>query len=246
MGFFGGGGGAASNMVGATSSVAGTAGLVPAPAAGDEEKYLFGDATFKGYLSAYAATPFVKSTSRYYYPYLMIGRPEITDSGNLQSTNGAILCPFLINVTATVSQISFIMHSANINTTFTLGIYQSDLLTGWPKTKISQETSTNLSSTASGTLVTTAITASVKGLFWGCIYNNSTTQCAVKAHSVNNDSNNFVQQVAGADSVSSIPRRRFIILDSSISSSVFPSTLSTSDMSATNTNNATPTLIVTF
>ena len=46
-GFFGGGGGAsASNMVGATSSVAGTAGLVPAPAAGDEEKCLTGAATF--------------------------------------------------------------------------------------------------------------------------------------------------------------------------------------------------------
>jgi hypothetical protein len=47
MGFFGGGGGAApANMGGATSSSAGTAGLVPAPAAGDEDKVLRGDATF--------------------------------------------------------------------------------------------------------------------------------------------------------------------------------------------------------
>jgi hypothetical protein len=35
------------NVAGATSSVAGTAGLVPAPAAGDEDKVLRGDATFK-------------------------------------------------------------------------------------------------------------------------------------------------------------------------------------------------------
>ena len=46
MPFFGGGGGAAGNMVGATSSTAGTAGLVPAPAAGDQDKVLRGDATF--------------------------------------------------------------------------------------------------------------------------------------------------------------------------------------------------------
>jgi hypothetical protein len=47
MGFFGGGGGASpANMGGATSSSAGTAGLVPAPAAGDEDKQLFGDAGF--------------------------------------------------------------------------------------------------------------------------------------------------------------------------------------------------------
>jgi hypothetical protein len=45
MGFFG-GGGAASNMGGATSSTAGTAGLVPAPAAGEESGLLRGDATF--------------------------------------------------------------------------------------------------------------------------------------------------------------------------------------------------------
>ena len=47
MGFFGGGGGAsASNMVGATSSAAGTAGLVPQPAAGRQNSVLMGDATF--------------------------------------------------------------------------------------------------------------------------------------------------------------------------------------------------------
>jgi len=45
MAFFGGGASVA-NMVGATSSVAGTAGLVPAPAAGKNTRYLSSDATF--------------------------------------------------------------------------------------------------------------------------------------------------------------------------------------------------------
>jgi len=46
VGLFGGGGASASNMVGATSSAAGTAGLVPQPAAGTEDSILRGDATF--------------------------------------------------------------------------------------------------------------------------------------------------------------------------------------------------------
>jgi hypothetical protein len=48
MPFFGGGGGGATvaNMVGATSSTAGTAGLVPAPAAGKNTRALFSDASF--------------------------------------------------------------------------------------------------------------------------------------------------------------------------------------------------------
>ena len=46
MPFFGGGGASASNMVGATSSVAGTAGLVPAPAAGKNTRVLSSNATF--------------------------------------------------------------------------------------------------------------------------------------------------------------------------------------------------------
>ncbi len=46
MGLFGGGGSAASNMVGATTSTAGTAGLVPAPAAGNNTRALFSDASF--------------------------------------------------------------------------------------------------------------------------------------------------------------------------------------------------------
>ena len=50
MGFFGGGGGGTNpvNMVGASTGTAGTAGYVPAPAAGEEHKLLRGDATFQG------------------------------------------------------------------------------------------------------------------------------------------------------------------------------------------------------
>lgn len=48
MGFFGGGGGGTTpvNMVGASSGTAGTAGYVPAPAAGKNTRYLSSDASF--------------------------------------------------------------------------------------------------------------------------------------------------------------------------------------------------------
>ena len=47
MGFFGGGGGTTPvNMVGASSGTAGTAGYVPAPAAGNNTRALFSDASF--------------------------------------------------------------------------------------------------------------------------------------------------------------------------------------------------------
>lgn len=47
MGFFGGGGGTTPvNMVGASTGTAGTAGYVPAPAAGKNTRYLSSDATF--------------------------------------------------------------------------------------------------------------------------------------------------------------------------------------------------------
>jgi len=47
MGFFGGGGASVANMVGATSSAAGTAGLVPAPAAGNKRRALSSNALFE-------------------------------------------------------------------------------------------------------------------------------------------------------------------------------------------------------
>ena len=63
MGFFGGGGGTTPvNMVGASSGTAGTAGYVPAPAAGDQDKVLRADATFD-----YNHNPSTKRFARMFY-----------------------------------------------------------------------------------------------------------------------------------------------------------------------------------
>ena len=80
MGFFGGGGAAPANMVGATSSVAGTAGLVPAPAANRQGHVLYGDATFKqpffsaggSYGSDYIGWPFVQGSTAFNWSALNV------------------------------------------------------------------------------------------------------------------------------------------------------------------------------
>jgi len=245
-GFFGGVGASVADMVGATSSVAGTAGLCPAPAAGDERKFLFGDATFKGNLFAPSVGPILKSSTRYYFPYGMVSRPEGTDTGNFNNTNGAILVPHVISGSDTISNIVFINHTANANTDLELGVFSSDINTGWPLTKITQVTTINLGSTAAGTMVTTAATASVSGLFWLCVYSRSSISAAIKAHSNEQTGNFLVMQTIGADTFNSVPRKRFVIKNSSISSNTFPSTLSTSDLEATTQTNSTPTLAVTY
>jgi|688.fasta_scaffold109719_8 hypothetical protein len=87
MGFFGGGGAAPANMGGATSSAAGTAGLVPAPAAGDQDKVLRGDATFD-----FNFNPSIKRWGRMiYFHHHRIGGDQNTafDFANLASGTGA-------------------------------------------------------------------------------------------------------------------------------------------------------------
>jgi hypothetical protein len=90
MGFFGGGGGAASNMVGATSSVAGTAGLVPAPAAGKNTRALFSDASFGELplLPAYKNT----TASHWIGPYL----PSRSDASAAPTAKVRVFIPVFV------------------------------------------------------------------------------------------------------------------------------------------------------
>jgi len=84
-GFFG--GGATATMVGATASVAGTAGYVPAPAAGDQDKQLRGDGTFDfNYDSS------LKRYARmFYFHHNRVGGDQNTafDLSNIASGTGA-------------------------------------------------------------------------------------------------------------------------------------------------------------
>jgi hypothetical protein len=246
MGFFGGGGSAESDMVGATSSTAGTAGLVPAPAAGDNEGFLCGDGSFKRDFEFPAPKAFTLGTGRYYLPPFLVGRPETANTTNMNKTSGALLVPFFIRGSATISSISFITNTANWNTDLVVGVYSADFLTGHPKTKIAQADTINLASTATAVAVTTNITASVQGMYWCFLYCKTTTSGSLKAASVNNDGLTYLNMITGAENIAQIQRRWFVIKDASISSGVLPTTLTSSDLENTTTASAPPTLWVAY
>ena len=123
MGFFGGSGGgaSASNMVGATSSVAGTAGLVPAPAAGNQGDVLFGDGTFKqtllpaggSYGSDYIGWPFFQSTGAVNWTQLNVN-------------GGLLLKGKMIYYAGTYNRLACYVNTGSSGKNIKAGIYEID------------------------------------------------------------------------------------------------------------------------
>ena len=138
MGFFGGGASVA-NMVEATSSVAGTAGLCPAPAAGSHKLTLRGDATF------YPAQPIIYSPSSSYsvggantywtYPWLQGG-----STGTFSALN-CFFCPILIPKQDTYNRIAITVQTRIASSTIGLAIYDNDESNNLPKTLIASSSS---------------------------------------------------------------------------------------------------------
>ena len=87
MAFFG-GGASASDMVGATSSTAGTAGLVPAPAAGDQRKFLTGGATFLNVADQALPTTPIRRTNG-----IAFASSGASGNGGRATATGYVLCP---------------------------------------------------------------------------------------------------------------------------------------------------------
>jgi hypothetical protein len=119
MGFFGGGGGAApANMVGATSSTAGTAGLVPAPAAGDQNNSILGDATFNYNLFVPRHKPMDSRT-------VAVWGAEASGSTSNLSAKIRYFSPFYIPVDGTLNRVSTFVGgaAAGVNAHFALWKY---------------------------------------------------------------------------------------------------------------------------
>ena len=106
MGFFGGGGSAASNMVGATSSAAGTAGLVPAPAAGKNTRALFSDASF----AEVPLLPQYKNTTAGHWigPYL----PSRSDAGAAPTAKTRVFIPIFVPADGVIDALGCITGTA--------------------------------------------------------------------------------------------------------------------------------------
>jgi len=160
MGFFGGGGGsAASNMVGATSSTAGVAGLVPAPAAGEERHFLSGGATFLPNI------PLVRPTSASGRLIGCIGANTRANQNYGNAQSNTIFSPiFLPSATLTAIGLTFFsQNTGNVR----YGIYDSST-DNLPTTLLgSGVASTSSGAAANAAVVVSGLSVSLKGgIYW--------------------------------------------------------------------------------
>ena len=161
MGFFGGGGATPVNMVGASSGTAGTAGYVPAPAAGQEGLFLRGDGNFANSLGL-KQLDFVNATQKGYYLSPLLGE---TSASIPMTANVIYLVPFYIpNYTYTS-----ILHRRSGGTTgsaqtIRMGVYNCNQKTLEPTTLLFNTAETNVFS------LSTDLSISISQLITAGIY----------------------------------------------------------------------------
>ena len=161
MGFFGGGGGGTTpvNMVGASSGTAGTAGYVPAPAAGQDRHVLAGNATF------IPNVPLVRPTSASGRLIGCIGANARANQNYGSAQSNTIFSPiFLTSGTLTAIGLTFFsQNTGNVR----YGIYDSST-DSLPTTLITSGTAATISTAAANAAVVVSGLSSVLagGLYW--------------------------------------------------------------------------------
>lgn len=215
MGFFGGGGASASNMVGATSSAAGTAGLVPQPAAGDDGRVLNGDATFQS--PRYPTKANTVFSNRTIGP---IGRAGVNSSGNYTQYSGRMyFVPIYVPSQLTSWSIVFVGNANTANAT--VGIYDYGTDTGLPKTRIDKSSSFSINA-AGATNFTTAFTSTLKrGIYFLAI--SYSTSVSVQGY---ND--NLLNWIGYTDSTGFVNLIRYTY--TSYGTDDFPATITTANL----------------
>ena len=161
--FFGGGGAAPANLVGATSSAAGTAGLVPAPAAGDQGKVLTGGAVFGEYTNFHISG--MLATGEYF-----VSGTGLMGNRGVGTFQALRFSPFYIVKRSTFSECGYYYFSGGgANMKSRVGIYSADGTNQMPFTLLAQGSETT--KPASGGVVTSAFTGGnltlEKGVYWG-------------------------------------------------------------------------------
>ena len=168
MGFFGGGGGTTvSNMVGATSSTTGTAGLVPAPAAGQELFSLRGDATFAN--STYRQLDFTNATQKGYFILPL----SAFISGAAPTANLLYLLPvYLPSYTYTTIRAPRHSGTSGSATTIRMGLYNCNQKTYEPTTRVFETAETNHFSSTSNLDVTISQALSAGVYYTAIVFSN--------------------------------------------------------------------------
>jgi hypothetical protein len=143
MGFFG--GGSVPNMVGATSSIAGTAGLVPAPEAGNQNRYLQGDGLYGGPLFNNIEIP----AARYIGPLIAYGGAGTTKQ---LISFYVLFVPVYSNKARSISEIKLQVTTASGATgapTIEVALYNTDT-NGFPTTRITNSLTTGIDAQTAG------------------------------------------------------------------------------------------------
>ena len=167
MAFFG-GGASASNMVGATSSTAGTAGLVPAPAAGDQKLFLRGDGTFNPVEYMFRAPVnnithnmgAVNGSSISFFSYMF-------GIGGSTGTLTALQCrftPILIPKADTYTRLAADVNNSNAGTNCSISIYSPSSTTFLPAAKLADTGS--MSTATAGVIEGTISQYLDQGFYW--------------------------------------------------------------------------------
>jgi len=158
-GFFGGGGTAPVNMTGATSSVTGSAGYVPTPAAGQDRHVLAGNATF------IPNVPLVRPTSASGRLIGCIGANTRTNQVYASSQSNTLFTPiFLPSGTITAIGLTFFSQTTG-NVRY--GIYDSSS-GDVPTTLLGSGTASTLTAAAANAavVVSSLSIAILGGLYW--------------------------------------------------------------------------------
>lgn len=164
MAFFG-GGASASNMVGATSSAAGTAGLVPASAAGEHNAGLSGQGAFLPFLFRPKVTGW--GGTRFFAP---IGATNNNSGdGTITVSQRGLLCPILLP-SGSINNLGIFIISSPANGTSLLGLYNSTN-DGLPNNLVTSGSFSHVSGEAnvSKTVSISPSVAIKAGLYWGAL-----------------------------------------------------------------------------
>ena len=167
MGFFG-GGAAPANMVGATSSVAGTAGLVPAPSAGEHNAALGGQGAFLPVLLRPKVTGW--GGTRFFAPIGAGGNGQDTTITQGNATTRALLCPIIIP-SGSINNLGIFVVSSPSNGTGYVALYNSTN-DGLPNNLVTSGSFSHVSG-ESNVAKTISISPSVSikaGLYWGAFH----------------------------------------------------------------------------
>ena len=174
----------AATLVGATASVAGSGGSVPAPAAGDHKLSLRGDATF------YPDQPIIYAPSSAYthnagavnsssvafwtYPWMNGG------STGVIGTLICIFCPILIPKQDTYNRIAVVVNTGAAGSTIGLALYDNDESNNLPKNLLASSSSGISSSSAATIEQSMSVTLSA-GWYHGAVLASTNTTLAFRS-----------------------------------------------------------------